>query len=69
MTNDDVSLWRTHTLRCTECGIEFPVAYGGKAIGLQEFGGVSEKCHNCETYTVCIEAKYDSIAEAKKAAE
>jgi formate dehydrogenase maturation protein FdhE len=60
------SLWATHELRCTDCNTTFPVAYGGKAKGLKEFAGVSEKCPNCEIYTPCIDSRYESIAEAKE---
>ena len=54
--DSQTQLWATHALECQQCSTVFPVAYGGKAIALREYGGVAEMCPTCEEYTPCEEA-------------
>jgi len=61
----DADLWMTHELRCTECKFIFGVAYGAKAKGLRQFGGVVDTCPQCEKLQPCIKSKYWDVEEMR----
>ena len=54
--DSNTHLWMTHALECQQCNTVFPVAYGGQAIALREYGGVAELCPTCDEYTPCEKA-------------